>query len=213
MRKPDATVFIVDDDSSVRSGTARLVKSIGMRAETFSSAEEFLEYGPPETPSCLVLDLRMPGLSGMDLQEELRRRDMHVPIIFISGYGDVPTSVQAMKSGAQDFLTKPFDEEELVSAIEQSINRDIERRAERTEQMSVQQRVDSLTPRELQVLKLVVRGKLNKQIAGELGTTEKTVKVHRARAMKKMKAGSLADLVLLAERVGLVSRAKGEAPS
>jgi RNA polymerase sigma factor (sigma-70 family) len=147
----------------------------------------------------------MPGLTGLDLQEELSRRDLELPIVFVSGHGNIPMSVQAMKKGAQDFLTKPFDEEELIAAIKRALERDIEQTHERSAKREIQQRLDTLTPRERQVLSLVVTGMLNKQVAGEIGTTEKTVKVHRARAMRKMKAGSLAEAVRIAERIGLSS--------
>ena len=203
MDTTDATVYIVDDDSMVRNGTARLVRSFGMNSVTFSSAQEFLDFDKPNTPSCVVLDVRMPGLTGMDLQEEMVRRDLQLPIVFVTGHGDIPMSVQAMKKGAQDFLTKPFDEDELIAAIERAIDRDMEQRLERTAKDAIQQRLDTLTPREREVLSLVVTGMLNKQIAGQLGTTEKTVKVHRARAMKKMKAGSLAEAVRMTEKIGL----------
>jgi RNA polymerase sigma factor (sigma-70 family) len=199
----DTTVYIVDDDTMVRNGTARLVRSLGMHAETFSSAQEFLDFDTPDTPSCVVLDVRMPGLTGMDLQKEMVRRDLQLPIVFVTGHGDIPMSVQAMKKGAQDFLTKPFDEEELIAAIDRAIECDAEQRVERTAKDEILQRVDRLTPREREVLALVVTGMLNKQVAGQLGTTEKTVKVHRARAMKKMQAGSLADAVRMTEKIGL----------
>ena len=205
MDSVDGTVYIVDDDSGVRTATARLVRSLGMQAETFASAQEFLEFDRPHNPSCLVLDVRMPGLNGLDLQEEMVRRYLELPIVFITGHGDIPMTVQAMKRGAQDFLTKPFDEEELIAAIERSIERDQEQRHERDAKLEIRQRLDTLTPRERQVLSLVVTGMLNKQIAGQLGTTEKTVKVHRARAMKKMKAHSLAEAVRMTESVGLSS--------
>ena len=187
----------------VRNGTARLVRSFGMNSATFSSAQEFLDFDKPNTPSCVVLDVRMPGLTGMDLQEEMVRRDLQLPIVFVTGHGDIPMSVQAMKKGAQDFLTKPFDEEELIAAIDRAVDRDMEQRLERTAKDAIQQRLDTLTPREREVLAFVVTGMLNKQIAGQLGTTEKTVKVHRARAMKKMKAGSLAEAVRMTEKIGL----------
>jgi len=176
-----------------------------MQAETFASAQEFLEFDRPHNPSCLVLDVRMPGLNGLDLQEEMVRRELELPIVFITGHGDIPMTVQAMKRGAQDFLTKPFDEEELIAAIERSIERDQEQKHERDAKLEIRQRLGTLTPRERQVLSLVVTGMLNKQIAGQLGTTEKTVKVHRARAMKKMKAHSLAEAVRMTESVGLSS--------
>lgn len=197
------TVFIVDDDSSVLRGTARLMRSAGLSAETFSSAREFLRRAPPEGPSCLVLDVRMPGLSGLDLQEELVQAKISIPIVFITGHGNIPMSVQAMKQGAVDFLPKPFDDDDLLTAVGRAIERDRGQRRERGEVTEIERRVASLTPREREVLALLVTGKRNKDMGSELGTSEKTIKVHRGRVMKKMQAGSVAELVHLAARVGI----------
>ena len=194
----DATVFLVDDDASVRKATARLLRSAGLHIEMFATALEFLERGRPNTPGCLVLDVRMPGLTGLELQAELAKHDMELPIVFISGYGDVPTSVEAMKKGAIDFLLKPFNDHDLVDAVRRAIEVDARSRHERAERAEIQHRFDLLTPREREVLALVVTGMLNKQIGSQLGTSEKTVKVHRGRVMKKMQAGSVAELVRLA---------------
>ena len=200
---PDPIVLVVDDDSSVRRSLKRLIGSTGVEVETFASAEDFLRRDPPDRPSCLVLDVRLPDLSGIDLQEELARAELSMPIIFITGHATVPMSVQAMKAGAVDFIQKPFDEKELLEAIERAIDGDMRARGKRAETMEIQRRLAILTPREHEVFALVVTGMLNKKIAGRLGTSEKTIKVHRGRVMKKMKAVSLADLVRMAENVGV----------
>lgn len=205
MTQPDPTVFVVDDDTAVRKALARLMRSVGLNVEMFASAQEFLRRERVEGPGCLVLDVRMPGLSGLDLQEALAAAGISIPIIFITGYGDIPMSVQAMKAGAVDFLPKPFKDQDLLDAIHQAIDRDIQRRQEQAQIAEIQDRVDSLTPREREVLALVVTGMLNKQIASELGTSEKTIKVHRARVMRKMQVMSVAELVRLAEKVGISS--------
>jgi FixJ family two-component response regulator len=197
-------VFVVDDEKAVRKSLARLIKSVGLNVQTFSSAREFLESDPSDSPSCLVLDVRMPGLSGLDLQNELDNVGYNIPIIFITGYGDIPMSVRTMKRGATDFLIKPVNEQDLLDAIHRAIEKDKQTRRERGEIRAIQQRVDSLTPREREVFSLVVTGILNKQIAHDLGMSEKTVKVHRSRVMDKMQAGSLAELVKLALKVGIV---------
>jgi FixJ family two-component response regulator len=197
-------VFVVDDEKAVRKSLARLIKSVGLNVQTFSSAREFLESDPSDSPSCLVLDVRMPGLSGLDLQNELDNVGYNIPIIFITGYGDIPMSVRTMKRGATDFLIKPVNEQDLLDAIHRAIEKDKQTRRERGEIRAIQQRVDSLTPREREVFSLVVTGMLNKQIAHDLGMSEKTVKVHRSRVMDKMQAGSLAELVKLALKVGIV---------
>ncbi len=201
--KPRPIVSIVDDDASVGRSLKRLMKSAGLDSQEFASAQEFLRRDPQDRPGCLVLDVRMPGLSGLDLQKELAVSGLSLPIIFITGHGDIPMSVKAMKSGAVDFLPKPFNEQELLDAIHRAIDRDIREREQRQQVLSIQQRVDLLTRREQEVFALVVTGMLNKQVAGQLGVAEKTVKVHRARVMEKMKADSLAHLVRLAEKVGV----------
>jgi FixJ family two-component response regulator len=199
-----ATVFLVDDDASVRRALARLIKSAGHQVQTFASAREFLgTNADAEQATCLVLDVRMPGLTGIDLQRELRTMNRNLPIVFITGHGDIPMSVNAMKAGAVDFLPKPVKDTDLLRAIEQAVVRSVHDRGERNELEDIQRRVEKLTPREREVMALVVGGLLNKQIAFELGTVEKTVKVHRGRVMKKMKVESLAELVRLAERVGI----------
>ncbi len=202
MKKAEPIVFVVDDDDSVCKSLAWLIESVGFEVETFTSADEFLERDTYDGPACLVLDVRMPGLSGLELQAELASVGRSMPIIFITGHGSVPMSVRAMKAGAVDFLEKPFDDQILLDAITQSIEKDRRAKLERAEIREIQQRVDFLTPRECEVFALVVRGMLNKQIAYELGTSERTIKAHRARVMQKMQADSLADLIRLAEKVG-----------
>jgi len=204
----NSTVFVVDDDASVRKALTRLLASAGYAVETFATAREFLECGHyRDTPGCVVLDISMPGLSGLDLQQELKAITPPLPIIFITGHGDIPTSVRAMKDGAVDFLTKPFDERDLLSVVAQAIARNVEARARYAEIQELQSRAANLTPREREVMVLVVRGLLNKQVAAELGTVEKTVKVHRARVIEKMGVESLADLVRAAEKLGISSSA------
>jgi FixJ family two-component response regulator len=199
----NATVFLVDDDASVRKALTRLLRSAGYDVKAFASAREFLDNAQDEGPACLVLDIRMPGLSGIDLQRELQTANAILPIIFITGHGDIPTSVKAMKAGAVDFLPKPVKDHDLLTAIEQALARSARQRAERADLEDIQSRIDSLTPRERQVLEHVVVGQLNKQVAYDLGTVEKTIKVHRARVMDKMGVKSLAELVRLAERAGI----------
>lgn len=199
----EAIVYVVDDDSSVCRAIARLIRSVGLAAATFPSAKAFLEHTGADRPACLVLDIRLPGPSGLDLQEALSRAGRDVPIVFITGHGDVPTTVRAMKGGAIDFLQKPFDDHELLDCVRLALARSRAQRAERTERVQLQTRVDTLTPRERQVLLHVVAGKLNKQIASDLGIAEKTIKVHRGRVMQKMRAASVADLVRMVERLGL----------
>jgi RNA polymerase sigma factor (sigma-70 family) len=194
-------VFVVDDDRSVRSSLKLLISSVGLQVESFESADTFLQRKPPDAPSCLVLDVRLRGLSGLDFQRELAARNIHIPIVFITGHGDIPMSVRAMKAGAVEFLTKPFRDQDLLDAVRIALERDRSRREEEKEVTDLQQRFDSLTPREQKVICLVVSGMLNKQIAGQLGTAENTVKVHRSRAMEKMKAQSLADLVKMIEKL------------
>jgi len=198
----DPIVFIVDDDGSVRKALSRLINSVGLNVETFASAHDFLKRELYNGPACLVLDIRMPGLSGLGLQEELAAVGLTIPIIFITGHGSIPMSVQAMKAGAVDFIEKPFEDQTLLEAINQSLRKDKKAKLEQAELREIQQRLDSLTPREREVFAYVVSGRLNKQIAFELGTTERTIKAHRARVMEKMQANSLADLIRLAEKVG-----------
>ena len=205
MTSDTATIFIVDDDQSVRTALARLMRSAGLHAETFASAKEFLEREHPDGPGCMVLDLSMPGSTGLELQQDMAAADIDLPIVFLTGHGNVPSSVKALKSGAVDFLEKPVDEDRLLSAIKDAVEQDIRTRRDRDKLSEIRGRVARLTRRELQVFRLVVQGKLNKQAAGELGMSEKTVKVHRARVMQKMEADSLAELVLLAKRAGEVS--------
>jgi RNA polymerase sigma factor (sigma-70 family) len=201
MTPGEATVFVVDDDTSIRTALKRLIKSLGFKVKTFDSAQAFLKNGPHDGPACLVLDVRMPEMSGIELQEQLTNTGLGMPIIFITGHGNIPMSVNAMKAGAVDFIEKPFEDQKLIDAINTAIKKNKKFRTEQAEIKDLQQRVDSLTPREHEVFILVVSGMLNKQIAFDLGMSEKTVKVHRARVMDKMKAKSLADLVRMAERV------------
>ncbi len=197
-------IFIVDDDPSVRKSLTRVMVSAGYAVEAFASAREFLAREPLAGPCCLVLDVRMPGLSGLDLQEALAGKGHRIPIVFITGHGDISMSVKAMKSGAVDFLTKPFDVEQLLAAVDRAVTKDVKTLGEEGRTAEIRERVEQLTPRETEVFALVVTGMLNKQIAGELGIGEKTVKVHRARVMEKMQAGSVAELVRLADRAGVI---------
>jgi len=200
-RDEQPTVYVVDDDAGVRRAAKDLIETVGLRVETFASAQDFLEAERQDGPGCLVLDVRLPGLSGLDLQRELRETDNPVPIIFVTGHGDIPMSVQAMKAGAVEFLTKPFRDQQLLDAIAEAINRDRLARKERRELAELRLRHESLTPREREVMAFVVKGLLNKQVGGELGMSETTVKLHRAQVMQKMKADSLADLVRMSERL------------
>jgi FixJ family two-component response regulator len=205
MTAAEAMVFVVDDDVGTRESLKNLVRSVGLRAETFASAQDFLRSTRPDVPSCLVLDVRLPGLSGLDLQKRMADVELAIPIVFISGHGDIPMSVRAMKAGAVEFLTKPFREQELLDAIQQALERDRNAREQRAEITELRSRYRLLTPREREVMALVVTGLLNKQVAGELGTSEASVKVHRQHVMEKMRAGSLAALVRMADRVGVDS--------
>ena len=197
----NAVVYIVDDDPSVRRALARLVRSVGLQVETFPSAKAFLDHPAPDRPACLVLDIRLPGPSGLDLQSTLIQTRRDIPIIFITGHGDVPTSVRAMKGGAVDFLQKPFNDQDLLDCIHHAILMARQQRIERAERAELQSRFATLTPREREVLALVVTGILNKQIADRLGIAEKTTKVHRGRVMEKMQAQSVPDLVQMAEKL------------
>jgi FixJ family two-component response regulator len=197
----DPIVFVVDDDAAVREAVKKLIASVGLRVETFGSTQEFLERKRPAAPACLVLDVRLPDVSGLEFQHDLAEANVQIPIIFITGHADVPMTVRAMKAGAVEFLTKPFRGQELLDAIQEAITRDRAAWKERAEMSGLRARFDSLTPREKDVLALVVSGLLNKQIGAELGTSELTVKTHRGRVMQKMEADSLADLVRMAERL------------
>jgi len=205
MPPPRPVVFVVDDDASVRKSLARLVKTAGYEVEAFASVSEFLARAPFEGPGCLLLDVRMPGRTGLDLQETLRAAERRLSIVFITGHGDVGSSVTAMKGGAVDFLTKPLDEEALLTAIRLAVGRTIDEQAEQGRVTAVRNCIATLTPREAEVFALVVTGMLNKQIGARLGVVEKTVKVHRARVMEKMQAGSFAQLVQLAVTGGIIA--------
>ena len=199
------TVFIVDDDPSVLKALARLLRSAGLNATTFASAQDFLDHHDRNAPGCLVLDVAMPRINGLELQQALIAQFSELPVIFLTGHGDIPMSVRAIKQGAVDFLTKPVHDSDLIEAIHDAIEKDRIARQARAKLSELQQRLAMLTPREREVLSHVVSGKKNRQIATDLGTVEKTIKVHRAHLMKKLKAGSLADLVKLAERMGVIS--------
>jgi FixJ family two-component response regulator len=203
MTVENAIVFVVDDDPSVRKSLDRLLRSVGLAVETFATAHEFLEQQCLKGPSCLVLDVKMPGISGLELQEKLLSQEHVMPIVFITGHGDIPMTVKAIKKGAVNFLSKPFDEKDLLDAVYEALQRDSKTRAVRQELEEIQHRLESLTPREYEVLTHVITGRLNKQIANSLDISEKTVKVHRGRVMQKMGVDSVAELVRLAEKLDI----------
>jgi len=203
MSEAEPTIFVIDDDPSVRQALESLIKSVGWRVRTYGSAQQFLGSGQLDAPGCLVLDVRLPGLSGLDLQQALAQAKSHLPIIFITGHGDIPMSVQAMKAGAVEFLPKPFREQDLLDALKLALGRDRTTRHQQANLAALRERYDSLTPREQEVMGFVVSGLLNKQIAATLGVSEVTVKVHRGQIMQKMQADSLANLVRMAEQLGI----------
>ncbi|HET9713402.1 MAG TPA: response regulator transcription factor [Pyrinomonadaceae bacterium] len=200
---PSQVVFVIDDDASMRDAVSRLLNAVGLTVQTFASAREFLAGRLPDVPGCAVLDVRLPGLSGLDLQREMVERGIHIPVIFITGHGDIPMSVQAMKAGAVEFLTKPFRDQDLLDAVRSGIQLDRQGRKERAELAELRDGHRQLTPREREVMSLVVAGLLNKQIALRLGTSEKTIKIHRSHVMQKMRADSLADLVRMSQKLGI----------
>jgi RNA polymerase sigma factor (sigma-70 family) len=205
MSEPEPIVFVVDDDPSVRSAIKRLIGSMGLQVELFGAAQEFLASKLPNVPSCLVLDIRLPGISGLNLQRQLAKANIQIPIIFITAHGDIPMTVRAMKAGAVEFLTKPFRDQDLLDAIQLALEKDRTRRWQDAELAVLQERFKSLSPREREVVGMVVSGMLNKQIAAQMGTAENTVKVHRSRAMEKMQANSLAELVKMIQRLQVSS--------
>jgi FixJ family two-component response regulator len=201
-KAPSQVVFVIDDDASMRDAISRLLNAVGLTVQTFASAREFLNGKLPDVAGCVVLDVRLPGLSGLDLQREMVERGIHIPVVFITGHGDIPMSVQAMKAGAVEFLTKPFRDQDLLDAVRSGIQLDRKEREERAELAELRDCVRQLTQREQEVMSLVVSGLLNKQIALQLGTSEKTIKIHRSQVMRKMRANSLADLVRMSQKLG-----------
>jgi len=201
--EPNPTVFVIDDDASVRKSLSRLLRSLGFEVETFASAELFLKRDPYDGVGCIILDIRMPGLDGIGLQDQLSKADYSIPIIFITGHGDIPMSVRAMKKGAIDFLPKPFDDEELLQAVKRAVEKDVKAKSERREVFEILEQLRQLTPRELEILRHVISGLLNKQIGFKLGIAEKTIKIHRGHIMEKLHVSSVADLVRLAEKAGI----------
>jgi FixJ family two-component response regulator len=206
MTAPEYIVFVIDDDAAIRNALRSLIRSVGLQVELFGSAQEFLQRKLPDAPGCLVLDIRLPGISGLDFQRKLIEANLPIPIIFITGHGDIPMSVRAMKAGAVEFLTKPFRDQDLLDAIHIALERDRARRQRETEIATLRDRFEWLTPRERELLPLVVSGLPNKQIAAEIGTSETTVKVHRGQLMRKMGADSLPELVRMAERLGIPTK-------
>jgi FixJ family two-component response regulator len=210
MTVPNALVFVIDDDASVRKGVSRLLRSAGYKSEAFESASDFLAREQHSGSACLIVDVRMPGINGMDLQETLIQRRREEQLVFITGHGDISMCAQAMKAGAADFLPKPFRSDELLQCVERALIRSAEQRLRSADKNKTQHQLDSLTPREFEVMQLVITGMLNKQIAGELGTAEKTVKVHRGRMMQKLGVASVAELVRLVEKAGVAPAARYE---
>ena len=215
MNEPEATVYVIDDDASVRAAVKRLIESAGLRVQAFATAAEFLHSKRPDAPGCLILDVCLPGLTGLDLQRELTAGGLHLPVIFLTGHGDIPMTVQALKAGAVEFLTKPFRNQDLLQAVGQAVEQDCWTRQQRAKLAQLRERHDRLTAREHDVLELVVSGRLNKQIARELGTSEVTVKRHRGQVMEKMEAKSVADLVRMTDKLGIspLPGARSEAPA
>lgn len=209
MNAPAAVVFVIDDDASLRRAMKRLIESVGLHVEVLGSAREFLSGAHSDIPSCIVLDVRLPGMSGLDLQRELRAAGIHTPIIFITSFGDIPMTVRAMKAGAVEFLTKPFRDQDLLDAIRGALDRDKNRRLQEAEVRALRSRFESLTKREREILPFIASGLLNKEIAAEIGTSEATVKVHRSQLTRKMGASSLAELIRMAERLGACNQGSG----